>query len=149
MVRLLLKFSVLPMLLTLTPVVAGEPPQLERHELMEGVRDAAKPIAKMSKGELEFDAAVVMASFQTWSEAAKVFGDMFPQGSETGYDTEARETIWSDREGFNAKLTSFDEAVDAAIAANPLDLEGLNAAAGPVFKACKACHEGYRVEDED
>jgi len=39
--------------------------------------------------------------------------------------------------------------VDAAIAAKPDSLEALNAAAGPVFKTCKGCHEGYRVEKKD
>ncbi len=149
MVRLSLMFNFLLLLLPLTQALAGEPLQVERHELMEGVRDGAKPIAKMMKGEQEFDASVVMASFRTWSDAASVFGDMFPEGSETGYDTEARETIWSDREGFNAELASFSEAVDAAIVANPQDLEAMKPVAGAVFKRCKSCHEGYRVEDEE
>jgi cytochrome c556 len=128
--------------------LAGESPQEQRHELMEGVGDAAKPVGGMLKEEVAFDAEVAMESFQTWAEAADLFGDLFPAGSETGYDTEARATIWSDRAGFENALAGFAEAVDAAIAAQPQDLEALNAAAGPVFEKCKACHEDYRVEDE-
>jgi cytochrome c556 len=149
MVRVLLIISVLALLLPLSAALASDTPQEMRHELMEGVKDAAKPVGGMLKGEQEFDAAVAMESFRTWSEAAGTFGDLFPEGSETGYDTEARETIWTDREGFNESLQAFAQAVDAAIEASPQDLEALKAAAGPVFKACKACHENYRVEDED
>lgn len=143
------KLSVAILLLTVgTSLLAGESPQEQRHELMEGVGDAAKPIGGMLKEEMAFDAETVMASFQTWADAAAVFGDMFPAGSESGHDTEARATIWSDRAGFENALAGFAEAVDAAIATQPQDLEGLSAAAGPVFKKCKACHEDYRVEDD-
>jgi cytochrome c556 len=130
-------------------VVASDTPQEARHEVMEDVGGAAKPVGKMLKGERAFDAAVAMESFRTWSTAAGIFGDLFPEGSETGYDTEARDTIWSDREGFDTRLAAFGKAADAAIEANPQDLASLKAAAGPVFKECKACHEDYRVEDED
>ena len=123
--------------------------QEERHELMESGKDAAKPIGAMMKGEQAFDAAIVMESFGVWEHVAATAGDLFPPGSETGYDTEARDTIWTDREGFNAALKNFADAVDAAIEAAPQDLDALNAAAGPVFKACKGCHENYRVEKEN
>lgn len=124
-------------------------PQERRHELMEGVGDAAKPVGAMLKGEQPFDAAIVMQSLKTFQEAPPVFVTLFPEGSDTGHDTEAKSTIWTDRAGFEAALQAFSQAVDAAIAAAPQDLESLNAAAGPVFKACKDCHEGYRVEEED
>ena len=147
--RFSLIFTALLLLFPVSQVLAAESPQEARHELMEGVRDAAKPVGEMLKGERDFNAAVAMESFQTWAEAAAIVGDLFPEGSETGYDTEARATIWTDREGFNAILLAFGEAVDAAIAANPQDLEALKTAAGPVFKTCKDCHEGYRVEEDD
>jgi cytochrome c556 len=149
MVRFILIFSVLVFLVPMQQALASDTPQEARHEVMEDVGDAAKPIGKMLKGERTFDAAVVMESFKTWSAAAGVFGDMFPEGSETGGDTEAKATIWTDREGFDAQLALYAEAVEAAIGEAPQDLEALKAAAGPVFKECKACHEEYRVEDED
>ena len=129
-------------------LAAADSPQEQRHELMEDTGTAAKTIGKMLEGETAFDAGAAMEAMQTWAEVAGQVGDLFPAGSETGYDTEAKATIWSDREGFNAALSAWSEAVDAAIASNPQDLEALQAAAGPVFKKCKACHEEYRVEDE-
>ena len=141
-------FAVLILIVAALPALAGDSPQEQRHELMEHVGDAAKAVGGMLKEEQPFDAATAMASFETWAKAAAHFGDLFPAGSETGYDTEAKATIWSDRAGFDAALQGFAEAVDAAIAAEPQDLGSLNAAAGPVFKKCKACHEEYRVEDQ-
>jgi cytochrome c556 len=149
MLRKILISSFSGILLSMTGALAADTPQETRHELMEDVRDAAKPVGGMLKGEVEFDSAVVMESFQTWSAAAEIFGDLFPEGSETGHDTQAKASIWTDRDGFNAALASFSEAVESAIAANPQDLEALKPAAGPIFKQCKACHEDYRVEKED
>ena len=149
MIRVLLIVSIMALLLSLPQAWASDTPQEIRHEIMEGVGDAAKPVGMMLKGEKEFDSGVALQSFQTWSLAAANFGDHFPEGSETGYDTEAKETIWTDRTGFNQQLDDFAKAADAAIEANPQNLEALKAAAGPVFKTCKACHEDYRVEDED
>lgn len=128
-------------------VLAGDTPQEARHELMEGVGGAAKNIGKMLKGEAPFDAELANDSLRTWAEASAEFGDLFPEGSESGYDTEAKATIWTDRAGFDEQLALFAEKADAAVAANPQSLEELKPAAGAVFKTCKSCHEGYRVDD--
>ena len=131
-----------------SPLFAGDDPRHERHELMEGVGDAAKPIGQMLKGEREFDAGVVMASFETFDAASAEFGDLFPPGSETGKGTEAAPAIWEDRAGFEEALAAWSEAVDAAIAANPQTLEETKPVAGPIFNACKGCHDDYRIEEE-
>ena len=149
MIRAILIFCILALALPFSQAWASDSPQEIRHEIMEGVGDAAKPVGMMLKGEKEFDPGVALQSFQSWSLAAANFGDHFPEGSETGYDTEAKETIWTDRAGFNEHLVVFGDAANAALEARPQNLEDLKAAAGPVFKACKSCHEDYRIEDED
>ncbi len=148
MFRLVLVISALLLGFSVTPLVAGDSPQEQRHELMEDSKNAAKPVGGMLKGEVEFNAETAMASFKTWAEIAGQFGELFPEGSETGYDTEAKMEIWTDRAGFDAALNKFSEAANAGVAANPQSLEELKAVAGPVFKTCKSCHEGYRVEKE-
>jgi cytochrome c556 len=135
------------LLMPAAPLVAGDSPQEARHELMEDVGGAAKKIGKMMKGEAGFDAEVANAALQVWADAAKPFGDLFPEGSDTGFDTEAKATIWSDRGGFDEQLALFAEKADAAVLANPRDLDALKAAAGQVFKVCKSCHESYRIDD--
>lgn len=131
-----------------SPLFAGDDPVHERHELMEGVGDAAKPIGQMLKGERDFDAGVVMASFRTFDDASAKFGGLFPPGSETGEGTEAAPAIWEDRAGFEEALATWADAVDAAIAAQPQTLDATKPVAGEIFKACKGCHDNYRIEDE-
>jgi cytochrome c556 len=128
--------------------LAGPDPIESRQELMKETRDAAKVIGGMLKQQKAFDATEAMNAFKVWQNTAAKAGDLFPDGSGVGHDTEAKITIWTDRAGFEEKMTDFASKVDAAIAASPDSLEALNAAAGPVFKACKACHEGYRVEKD-
>jgi cytochrome c556 len=128
--------------------LAGSDPIKERQALMEDTGDAAKVIGGMLKEKQPFDAEAAMAALKVWQKTAAEAGELFPEGSETGHDTEAKATIWSDREGFNEKLAIFSTAVDAAIAANPKTLEALGKVAGLAFKGCKGCHEGYRVEKD-
>ena len=128
--------------------IAGSDPIKTRQHLMEDTRDAAKVIGGMLKQEQAFDAEAAMAAFKIWKKTALEASDLFPEGSETGHETEAKASIWTDRDGFNQKMADFNTQVDAAIAASPDSLEALKGAAGPVFKTCKGCHEGYRVEKE-
>ena len=127
---------------------ADSDPREVRHETMEGVGDAAKPVGEMLKGEAAFDAATVGASLKTFLEASEKFGGYFPEGSESGMDTLAAPAIWEDRAGFDAALADFNDAVESAIAANPQTLDETKHAMGPVFNACKNCHDNYRLEDE-
>ncbi len=145
MTRLFLVSAVLSMVSVAT---AEDDPLHERHELMEDVRDAAKPMGEMLKGEREYDAEVVMASLTTFSNVAKVFGDLFPEGTETGGGTEAAPAIWEDRAGFEARLAQWAEATDAAIAAKPATLDEAKPVLGKVFGSCKDCHDTYRIEEE-
>ena len=142
-------FIILPLLFITNAALAGSDPILARQALMEDTRDAAKVIGGMLKGEKAFDAEAAMTALKVWQKTAKEAGDLFPEGSDTGHETEAKAAIWTDRDGFNEKMADFGKAVDAAISANPDSLEALKGAAGPVFKTCKGCHEGYRVEKED
>lgn len=135
-------------LVTTSVAMASDSPQHQRHELMEGVGDAAKVIGGMLRGKTDYDASAVMKSLQTFDDASAELGDLFPAGTETGEDTKAAPAIWEDRDGFNAALQDWADAVDAAIAASPQTLEDGRPVLGPVFQACKGCHDNYRIDDE-
>lgn len=126
------------------PAIAADEPQVVRQEMMKKVGGATGAMAKMVKGESEFDAAATLAALTTISEVAATFGDYFPEGSETGMETEAAAAIWSDRAGFDAAVAKFKADADAGVAAAPADLDGLKAAFGPLTKNCGTCHETYR-----
>ena len=128
-----------------TLALADDDPGHERHELMEGVRDAAKPVGAMLKGEADYDQATVMTSLETFASAADQLDGLFPDGSEGG---EAAPAIWEDRAGFEAAIVEWQDATAAAIAANPASLGDAKPVLGPVFGACKNCHDNYRIEAE-
>ena len=130
----------------LTPAIAADEPQVVRQELMKANGSDVGTLAKMVKGETPYDAAAALAALTGISEVAAKFGDYFPAGSETGFETEAAPAIWSDMDGFKAKLADFKASADAAAAAAPADLDGLKAVFGPLTKNCGACHETYRLK---
>ena len=146
---LLLRFTVLSAVMALVSVaLADDDPRLVRKDIMQGVRDAAKPVGAMLRGEGDFDAAVVSESLAVFKEAAAQFGDLFPPGTESGEGTEAAPAIWEDRAGFDAKLANWQQAIDTAIAANPATGDELGPAVGPVFQGCKGCHDDYRISED-
>ncbi len=140
-------FVVIAAAIALT-AAAGESPQHERHELMEKVLDAAKPVGAMLKGESEYDWATAEKSLKTFEKVAGKFGGLFPEGSDTG-DTKATPAVWTDREGFDEALQDWADATAAALDAAPATLEEGKPVLGAVFAACKNCHDTYRIEDED
>jgi len=125
--------------------IAGDDPARERHEMMEGVRDAAKPVGAMLKGEKEFDADTLQRSLATFAKASEKLGDLVPEGSEGG---EAAPAIWEDPDGFAAAIQEWSDAINAAVDANPQSLDAAKPVVGPVFGACKNCHDSYRIEED-
>lgn len=125
--------------------LADDDPVKERHELMETMGDAAKVVGGTLKGEIEFDAAAVMDSFNTMHHVGTHVGGLFPEGSYVGGEDRAKETVWTDRAEFDALLAEFNAAVEAAILANPQDVDALKQVAPDIFDNCKACHEDYRI----
>jgi len=127
--------------------IAADDPVHERHEMMEGVKDSAGVIGGMIKGEKEFDSFDAMDALAVWQKASEEFGHLFPEGSYTGDPETASQEVWSDREGFDELLAQFADKVNQAVQAAPESREELESAAGPIFKVCKDCHEGYRLPE--
>lgn len=123
----------------------AQDPISDRQKAMKMVGAAAKASSEMIKGEKPFDAAVALESFQTMNDVAKDFVSLFPEGSETGGDTEASPKIWEDRAGFEAAVAKFEADSAEAIAAAPSDLDAFKASFGKVAANCGACHKAYRV----
>lgn len=135
--------------LAVTPfALADDDPRHVRHEAMEEVRDAAKVIGAMLKGEREYDVEAVQTSLDVFDDVSSYFGELFPEGTETGEGTEAAPAIWKDRAGFESALQEWRDASIAAIDADPQTLEEAKPVLGPIFNKCKACHDNYRIEDE-
>lgn len=138
---------------TLAGVVAtnlmagGHSPVEKREAAMGTVGKSTGAIGDMLKGEKPFDAAMANAALADMRAAVENFADYFPDGSEGETTNEflASPAVWTDRAGFEAEITKFKTALDAAIDANPQDQAALGAAFGPVGQSCRSCHEGYRA----
>lgn len=127
------------------PAVSLDDPAAVRQQIMSNVGKAAGHLAAMAKGETPYDPRLADAAFRTINTASLGFGVMFPEGSETGADTEAAPAIWSDRAGFDEAVMSLETSSAAAIAAAPADAEAFTQAFGNVAGNCRACHDKYRI----
>jgi cytochrome c556 len=141
--RLLLTLAV-PALLLAAGSAAADPIE-NRQLLMRANSAAAKVSGEMIKGTIPFNQDVANLALNTFAAASKSFVDFFPAGSETGGDTRAKDTIWSDWDGFVAADTKFAEAAAAGVAAKPADLDAFKAVFAPIAENCQSCHETYRV----
>ncbi|MBO0345250.1 c-type cytochrome [Roseibium limicola] len=126
---------------------AAEDPVASRKAVMQSVAGAAGLSGAMLKGEMAYSPAAGKAAIATFNAAGVVFGDYFPEGSDTG-DTSAAPKIWEDRAGFEAEVAKLAAAASAAMQASgregPADLESFKAVVGPVLATCRSCHQGFR-----
>ena len=127
---------------------AAEDAAVQRQAMMKSVGAATGAAAAMVKGEAPFDAKTAELAIRVMNASANGFGFLFPEGSETGAETEAKPEIWSDSAGFQAAIEKFRTDTAAYVEAPAQDLDGFKAAFGGITKNCGACHEKYRVKKE-
>ena len=134
---------VLAVSLSASALAAGDPAK-DRQAMMKNVGAATKVAAGMAKGEAPFDAVAAQLALRTMNNAALGVGYLFPEGSETGAETEASPKIWSDRAGFDAALAKFATDTSATVT----DLGSFKAAFGAATSNCGSCHKAYRVKKD-
>ena len=77
---------------------------------------------------------------------AKVLPTLFPEGTDIS-GTRALATVWSDREGFEARAAAYrDAALELAKFAGEGNRQEASAAFKRMAGTCHACHETYREE---
>jgi cytochrome c556 len=121
--------------------IAGDDPAHERHEMMEGVRDAAKPVGAMLKGEKEFDADTLQRSLATFAKASEKLGDARRPRAR-------RQRRWRGCTCNMGRPGRICGGHPGAVDANPQSLDAAKPVVGPVFGACKNCHDSYRIEED-
>jgi len=125
--------------------VAG--PVEDRKELMKSVGKSVKLAVPMAKGDVPYDAAAAAAAMQTINEVPDKYVKLFPQGSDKHPKTEASPKIWQDMNGFLAKAADLKAASAKARDAASQGQDAFRAAVfGPLVKACKGCHDAYRIK---
>ncbi|NNU81210.1 cytochrome c [Halovulum dunhuangense] len=129
-------------------VAEAHDPVALREAKMTTVGQSTQIVGDMLRGNTPFDAAAANAALVAMRDAAQGFGELFPEGTELAGSNKdaAAPAIWENRADFDAEIAKFDAALEAAVAAEPQDMEALAAAFGPVGQGCRSCHQNYRVE---
>ena len=77
--------------------------------------------------------------------AAKIIPAMFPEGSDFG-DTDALESIWTDRSGFEkAAQQLVDASGELVTVSRSGDMKAIGRTVRAVGGTCKNCHDNYRA----
>ena len=129
------------------PVFSADDPIAARKAIMQNNGAAAKAGGDMLKGEVEFNAVAAELILRTMNTAALGFGELFPEGSETGGKSVASPKIWEDRAGFASAVAKFQSDTAAGIAAKPADIDAFKMALGAATKNCGVCHKDYRINN--
>lgn len=116
----------------------------ERMELMKIVGQSTKAAAPFATGAIQGSLAPVEASANAIAKAAKDSLSKYPEGSQDAV-SEAKDTIWSDRAGFEKLMNTLSSSAEAlAAAAKSGDRGKTQAAFGEMTQTCKMCHRQYR-----
>ncbi len=128
-----------------TPQEQAEQSTKTRQGLFDVQGFAFGPVAAMLK-DAPFDAAVAQKAAARLQVTAGLIPDVFQFDTRKfPVTTKAKETIWSDKAGFDKKATDLQTAAAGlAAAAAQGDKAATLKAAGAVGGACKSCHENYK-----
>lgn len=126
--------------------LAADEPQLVRQALMKEIGEATGTLARMAKGEVAYEQAAAIDALETINANVEDFVNHFPEGSESGFETEADPAIWQNRTAFESRAQTLADRTASAIEASPDSVDAFRGVFGPVGQACQACHEDFRVK---
>jgi cytochrome c556 len=127
-----------------------------RQSIMRVVALNFGPVSQMAQGKIAFNKEVFTANAlrlqSVWSmDVSRYFpagSDKPVQGSKIAGFTHAKPEIWSEQDKFKKAENGLTQAIDKLVTAAKSGDEGaMKSAAGGVGKACKNCHDDFRVKD--
>jgi cytochrome c556 len=113
------------------------------------------PVSQMSQGKIAFNKDVYVANAMrlqaVWAMNVTHFfpagSDKPVAGSKIASFTDAKADIWTSPDKFKKAAETMTQAVDkVAAAAKSGDEAAMKAAGGDLGKACKNCHDDFRVK---
>ena len=117
-----------------------------RQNAMQQVREAIKVLFPMAKGKTDYDDFVVISMLDQMLNAAKPYASYFPIEQESVAHSEAAETIWTDRSGFNNSVLKFVNDIEFALNAEPESLDDFKPMFSKITENCQSCHQVYRTK---
>ena len=118
----------------------------KRQNAMQQVREAIKVLFPMAKGKTDYDDFVVISMLDQMLNAAKPYASYFPIEQELVAHSEAAETIWTDRSGFNQSVKKFIDDIEFALNAEPENLDDFKPMFAKITNNCQSCHQVYRMK---
>jgi cytochrome c556 len=139
-------------LVAATPAAAQAPKPDEAVKMRQGVLTAMKwqfaPIAAVAKGETPFTEDTISRAryLVTLAKLAQT-GFLVPSGNDLVPASKAKPSIWTANRQFNNGWTALiTESERLLLAATDRDAAKLKEQAAAVGKACKSCHDEFRLE---
>jgi cytochrome c556 len=123
---------------------AQSDPIAARQAAMKEVGRNFGAVNRMNRGQDAYDGAAASAAFTAIATAAAGYAGLFPEGSETGGDTEALPAIWENKAEFDALATKLEADAQAAAADAGKDEAAFKAAFANLARNCSGCHKKYR-----
>ena len=116
-------FTVLIYVFSLSFIYAEDDNIKKRQNAMQQVRESVKVLFPIAKGKSDYDDFLVISMLEQMLDAAKPYASYFPNEQEVSPNTEAAETIWTDRSGFNNSVLKFVNDIEFALNAEPESLD--------------------------
>ena len=105
------------------------------------------PIGAMVQGKMPWDAAIVTRNATFLEQLSKMPWDGFQASTADVKDNDAKPEIYKDPAKFKSEADKLEtEMTKLAAAARSGDQNAVKAAFGEVGKACKSCHDDFRVK---
>ena len=147
-----LKILFLPMVLALSACSPQQAdpasPEGQRQALFNQFLQHSEPMGGMLLGRLAFDGPAFAQHAEQLAQLADTPWTHFPSPDpDKPQPNAALPAVWSDAEGFAARIEQYQSAVAALqqITAQGVDApQQVTPALQAVQQACKACHDGYR-----
>jgi cytochrome c556 len=119
-----------------------------RQSVMNVIGRAMGPMGAMAQGKAPFNAAVAQKNSALVDTMLGLPWESFGPGTDKGAPTKADTKIWKETAKFKEAAENSQKAVaNLAAAAKTGDEGKFKAAFGEVGKACKACHDNYRLKE--
>ena len=100
----------------------------------------------MAKGKTDYDDFIVISMLDQMLNAAKPYASYFPIEQELVAHSEAAETIWTDRSGFNQSIKKFLDDIEFALKAEPENLDDFKPMFAKITDNWLNCHQVYRMK---
>lgn len=119
-----------------------------RQAILQLVRSNMAPLGAMAKGEMPYDAQLMIKNGERIEQLALMMEDYFaPDTRAFSVETDAKDNIWENQADFNQKAQNM---VTAAIQVQEVAAAGAaddyRKSIGALGATCKACHDDYKKD---